>query len=53
LTYQIIDHIADLGIIVKGRDIENLFILAAQAMTDLMVRWPEEILYVFEGEHLI
>ena len=38
LTYQIIDHTADLGIIVKGPDVENLFILAAKAMTDLMVR---------------
>ncbi|TET99370.1 MAG: archease [Candidatus Stahlbacteria bacterium] len=37
LTYQIIDHTADLGIIVKGPDVRNLFILAAQAMTDLMV----------------
>ena len=38
LTYQIIDHTADLGIIVKGADVENLFILAAQAMTDIMVK---------------
>jgi len=38
LHYQIIDHTADLGIIVKGPDVENLFILAAQAMTDLMVK---------------
>jgi len=38
VTYQIIDHTADLGIIVKGRDVKSLFILAAQAMTDLMVR---------------
>jgi len=37
LTYQIIDHTSDLGIIVKGPDVRNLFILAAQAMTDLMV----------------
>jgi len=37
LTYQIIDHIADLGIIVQGTDEKNLFIRAAQAMTDLMV----------------
>jgi len=38
LSYQIIDHTADLGIIVKGTDEKNLFIRAAQAMTDLMVR---------------
>jgi len=37
-TYQIIDHTADLGIIVKGTDEKNLFIRAAQAMTDLMVK---------------
>jgi SHS2 domain-containing protein len=38
LTYQIIDHTADLGIIVQGTDEKNLFIRAAQAMTDLMVK---------------
>ncbi len=38
LTYEIIDHTADLGIIVKGPDVKSLFIRAAQAMTDLMVR---------------
>ena len=38
LTYQIIDHTADLGIIVKGPDVKSLFIRAAQAMTDLMVK---------------
>jgi len=38
LDYQIIDHTADLGIIVKGPDVKNLFILAARAMTDLMVK---------------
>jgi len=37
LSYQIIDHTADLGIIVQGTDEKNLFIRAAQAMTDLMV----------------
>jgi len=37
LPYQIIDHTADLGIIVEGTDVKNLFIRAAQAMTDLMV----------------
>jgi len=38
LTYQIIDHTADLGIIVKGPDLKSLFIQAAQAMTDLIVK---------------
>ena len=37
-NYQIIDHTADLGIIVKGSDVTNLFIHAAQAMIDLMVK---------------
>jgi len=36
LTYQIIAHTADLEIIVQGTDEKNLFIRAAQAMTDLM-----------------
>ena len=38
LDYQIIDHTADLGIIVEGTDEKNLFIRAAYAMTDLMVK---------------
>ena len=38
LTYKIIDHTADMGIIVEGTDEKNLFIRAAQAMTDLMVK---------------
>ena len=38
LTYQIIDHTADLGIIVKGVDEKDVFIRAAYAMTDLMVK---------------
>jgi len=38
MSYQIIDHTADLGIIVEGEDEKNLFIRAAQAMTDLMVK---------------
>jgi SHS2 domain-containing protein len=36
--YEIIDHTADLGIIVKGGNIKELFINAANAMTDLMVK---------------
>ncbi len=38
VTYQIINHTADLGIIVKGPDVKQLFIHAARAMTDLMVK---------------
>ncbi len=37
VTYEIIDHTADLGIIVKGPDVKQLFIHADRAMTDLMV----------------
>ena len=36
--YQIIDHTADLGIIVRSPDIGGLFISAAQVMTELMVK---------------
>ncbi len=78
LNYQIIDHTADLGIVVKGVDVKDVFIRAAQAMTDLMVkadinekgakrkvlvegedfpdlmvRWLGEILYLFDGEHIL
>jgi SHS2 domain-containing protein len=37
LVYEIIDHTADLGIIVRGPDVRGLFINAARAMTELMV----------------
>ena len=78
LNYQIIDHTADLGIVVKGVDVKDVFVRAAYAMTDLMVkadmskkgtrrkifveggdfpdlmvRWLGEILYLFNGEHLL
>jgi len=36
--YQIIDHTADLGIIVRGPDVNRLFINAANAMIDLMIK---------------
>jgi SHS2 domain-containing protein len=67
LTYQLIDHTADLGIIVKAPNVENLFIFAAQAMTDLIVKGDisektairdvlveglEEIPYLSEGGNL-
>ena len=78
LNYQIIDHTADLGILVKAPDVKDLFVDAAYAMTDLMVkgdisekgakrkvlvegedfpdimvRWLSEILYLFDGEHIL
>jgi len=78
LNYKIIDHTADLGIVVTGVDVKDVFIRAAYAMTDLMVkadinekgakrkvsvegedfpdlmvRWLSEILYLFDGEHIL
>ena len=38
MSCQIINHIADLRIIVEGKDEKSLFIRTAQAMTDLMVK---------------
>jgi SHS2 domain-containing protein len=37
-SYQIIDHTADLGIIVRGPDVGGLFSNAPRAMTELMVK---------------
>ena len=37
-VYEFIDHTADLGIIVRGPDVEGLFSNAARAMTELMVK---------------
>jgi len=37
LSYEIIDHTADLGIVVKGFDARGLFTNAAYAMIDIMV----------------
>jgi len=57
LSYEIIDHTADLGIVVKGGNIKELFVNAANAMTDLMVKadvrdkGPKRKLIV-EGEDL-
>ena len=78
VSYEIIDHTADLGMVVKGADARDLFTNAAYAMSDLMiegdmggkgakrritiegddysdlmVRWLGEILYLFDGEHLV
>jgi SHS2 domain-containing protein len=38
LEYQIIDHTADLGIVVKAHSLKNLFINAAKAMVDIMIQ---------------
>lgn len=36
--YEILNHTADLGVIVKANYLKNLFVNAANAMTDLMVK---------------
>ncbi|RLB43184.1 MAG: archease [Deltaproteobacteria bacterium] len=36
--FQLLDHTADLGMIVRGKDIEDLFISGAKALTQTMVR---------------
>ena len=76
--YDLLDHTADLGIVVRGEDLKNLFETAARALmhlmirgesqakptdmnvtvsgqdlSDLLVRWLGEILYIFEGEDLV
>jgi SHS2 domain-containing protein len=37
LPYQIIDHTADVGIIIKGTDLNDRFIRAAYTVTDPMM----------------
>ena len=39
--YKIVDHTADLGIIVTARSLKNLFINAAKAMIHLMIKGDE------------
>lgn len=36
--YALLDHTADLGIIVRGKDLKNLFETAAKALMHLMIR---------------
>lgn len=36
--FSILDHTADLGILVNGRDLRNLFEGAAESMTQIMVK---------------
>jgi SHS2 domain-containing protein len=38
LEYEILDHTADLGVIVKADSLKNLFVNAANVMADLMVK---------------
>jgi len=38
LEYQIIDHTADLRIVVKAHSLENLFINSAKVMIDLIIQ---------------
>jgi SHS2 domain-containing protein len=77
-TYTLLDHTADIGIRVYAKDLNGLFIEAARALVqllvkgdpqgrvskrnisirgtdlpDIMVRWLGEILYLYEGEHLV
>ena len=40
IPYQITDHTADLGILVKGHDIVSLFENAAKAVMDIVVEGP-------------
>jgi SHS2 domain-containing protein len=77
-TFDIIEHTADIGIIVHGSDMKELFANAALAlftliteperieekesydieltsldMESLLVSWLNELLYVFEVEHMV
>jgi len=38
LEYEILNHTADLGVIVKANSLKNLFVHAANVMTELMVK---------------
>jgi SHS2 domain-containing protein len=77
--YEIIDHTADIGVRVKGDNLEDLFIKTAAAMFDVMVtskpnlipsinvpievkanstdellvKWLQELLYIFDTRHLV
>ena len=43
--YETIDHTADLGIIVKGGNIKELFVNAANAMTRVILSFPVNIIF--------
>jgi len=76
--YELLDHTADMGMVVRSSGLEELFKQAAAAMldiifenppkgkgrkirvslegadlTDLMVRWLGEILYLLQGDGLV
>ena len=76
--FEIIDHIADIGIIVRGKNLEELFARAAIGLfslitdikyikseikreiklvasncEDLLIFWLNELIYLFEVEHVI
>jgi SHS2 domain-containing protein len=61
--YETFDHTADVGLLVRGRDMEDLFVQAAAGLIallfgagpvqeELLVAWLEEILMAFELEGL-
>jgi len=41
-TFEILDHTADLGVVVTGNDLEDLFQNAAHAMLNIMLERPAE-----------
>jgi SHS2 domain-containing protein len=42
--YETFDHTADVGLIIRGRTLEDLFETAARAMFDQTLKdWPEEL----------
>lgn len=41
-TFEILDHTADLGIVVTGDDLKELFHNAAHALLQIMLEWPAE-----------
>ncbi len=56
--FQILNHTADLGMKVRGKDLEELFISAAAALSALLVNWnnnrvAKEVPISVEGEDLI
>jgi SHS2 domain-containing protein len=40
--FEILDHTADLGIVVTGDDLKDLFHNAADALLQIMLEWPAE-----------
>ncbi len=55
--FEILDHTADLGMVVRGKDPEDLFVSAAAALTTLLVkrhdnRVAKEVPISVEGEDL-